>query len=292
MGAYGVVFIGRADIKEYLADVDNIEFIDEAELQPNLNIEVIKQILIDHSGSPKRAGWYFQQFSKMAYALICEDEYYLVWDSDTLPLKKINFFNERNQPIISYRSFEKFDTPYYETIKSLLGIEIKPNKTTKSYVAEHMLFNVSIMKDLIQNISNNNTLSSKSFFEIIIDSISKEQLSLSGYSEFETYIAFVQKYYPDTYVYRQWNNLRSGKVFLGQLPDSASLEWIGQKFDSVSIERYDMQFRIFSYKFIQSFKFGSVYSIVAPVIKLIHSFRMIIRKYLKPLLLRLYDPRS
>ena len=41
-------------------------------------------------------GWYYQQFLKMQYAFVCRDEYYMVWDGDTIPCKKITMFQEES----------------------------------------------------------------------------------------------------------------------------------------------------------------------------------------------------
>ena len=96
LGITQFVVIGSSDVKNYIKNIKNITFIDENKLFKGLDIQRIKKILIDKTKSDQRAGWYFQQFLKMSYSIICEDEYYLVWDSDTLPLKKIEFFNKNN----------------------------------------------------------------------------------------------------------------------------------------------------------------------------------------------------
>jgi hypothetical protein len=287
--SYKLVFIGNAELKNLLPEHNYIEFIDENTLFSNLNIETINRMLILKTGVGNRAGWYFQQFLKMAYSQHCDDEYYLVWDSDTLPLEEISFFNEDQKPYLSYKSFEKHDLPYFETIKNIFNIEVVINPESKSYVVEHMLFNTRIMKHLISDIQSNLNLSGNTFFEKIINAIPFKNLNLSGFSEFETYVAFVKREYPNFYICRIWNNLRCGKIFLGEQPSEKSLEWVSKAFVSVSIERYDKEWKIFKIDAIRKMDFIHVYNFFYPIIRIKFNVRMFIRKYFKHLYLRILN---
>ena len=287
LGVKQFVIIGSDDIKDYIDNIENIIFIDENQLFNGLDIQKIKKILIEKTKSDQRAGWYFQQFLKMAYSFICEDEYYLVWDSDTLPLKKIEFFSKSNNPFFSYKSFEKNDLVYFNTINKIFNYNIKLNSETKSYVVEHMLFKTEIMKELIFNIENNAELEGNSFFEKILNSISKKHINLSGFSEFETYVAFTRKNYPDLYEFRHWNNLRCGKVFVGSSPNKKVLDWISKEFISISLERYDKEWKIFRFDFLKRINFKYIYMFSSPIIIVKHNIRMFLRKYFKNFILKL-----
>lgn len=287
LGIEQIIVIGSTDVKNYIKSIENIKFIDENQLFEGLDIQRVKNILIDKIRSDQRAGWYFQQFLKMAYSFICEDDYYLVWDSDTLPLKKIEFFNKNNNPYFSYKSFEKNDLAYFNTIKKLFGFNLKINSETKSYVVEHMLFNSKIMKELIYNIENNSKIKGDSFYEKILNSISIKDINLSGFSEFETYVAFTEQNYPYMYEYRKWNNLRCGKVFVGNNPSQETLEWISNKFISVSIERYDNEWKIFRLSFWRKINFKYIFMFFSPIIFLKHNIRMFLRKYFKNFYLKI-----
>ena len=51
------------------------------------------EVLLNGQELPRGVtGWYFQQFLKIQYALLCEDEYYMVWDGDTIPCKEVVMF--------------------------------------------------------------------------------------------------------------------------------------------------------------------------------------------------------
>lgn len=287
LGITQFVVIGSSDVKNYIKNIKNITFIDENKLFKGLDIQRIKKILIDKTKSDQRAGWYFQQFLKMSYSIICEDEYYLVWDSDTLPLKKIEFFNKNNNPYFSYKSFEKNDLAYFNTIKKLFNFKLEINSEKKSYVVEHMLFNSKIMKELISSIENNSILNGDSFYEKILNSISTKDINLSGFSEFETYVAFTRKNYPDLYEFRHWNNLRCGKVFVGSNPNKKVLDWISKEFITISLERYDKEWKIFRFDFLKRINFKYIYMFSSPIIIVKHNIRMFLRKYFKNFILKL-----
>lgn len=289
LNPYKMVFIGTSSLKKLLPDFDYIEFIDENALSSGLSIEKIKNILIQKTGVGNRGGWYFQQFLKMAYSEHCKDEYYLIWDSDTLPLKKISFFSNDLKPYLSYKKFEKYDLPYFDTIKNIFKIDTLVNQKSKSYVVEHMLFNTNIMRNLISSIESNSELSGDTFFEKILNAISHKNLNLSGFSEFETYVAFVKNRWPDFYEYRPWNNLRCGKIFLGTQPDKASLDWVSEAFVSVSIERYDKEWKLFKLGSIREIDFLNVYRFSYPIIRGKFAVRMFVRKYFKGIYLKLLN---
>ncbi|MEI3192244.1 MAG: DUF6492 family protein [Lachnospiraceae bacterium] len=61
------------------------------------------------TGKASRSGWYFQQFLKFGYAQVCEDEYYIVWDSDTVPLHPISHFQD-GKPVFTKK--EEMEPPY------------------------------------------------------------------------------------------------------------------------------------------------------------------------------------
>ena len=64
-----------------------VNFINEDELIPKINI---KEIFLKRGiNEYDRIGWYEQQFLKMSYSSICKKDYYLLWDADTIPIKKI-----------------------------------------------------------------------------------------------------------------------------------------------------------------------------------------------------------
>ena len=65
----------------------------------------------------KRSNWYYQQVLKLSYA-IEENGKILMWDADSVPLQKINFFNTSGDAIV-YSSIIERHTDYFQTISQI-----------------------------------------------------------------------------------------------------------------------------------------------------------------------------
>jgi hypothetical protein len=209
--------------------------LDEDKILPNLSLKNIEEILRKHKSIYLNTGWYFQQFLKMGFAMseYCNKEYYLTWDADTLPLCPINFFSQNNHPFFSMKS--EHHEPYFETLNNILGIEMT-NKC--SYIAEHMMFNKSIMQELIEKINGNQTLYGKTWFEKIIYSTNpKEQ---NSFSEFETYGNYCLTNYPDLYVERLLPSFRGGGYITGRFINKRILNELKADLFTISFEIYNV----------------------------------------------------
>src|SRR5574344_407599 len=159
-----VTLIGPNIIEPYIKDMVNVEFLDENRLIQGMSLETIKKILKKRSGSYKRAGWYFQQFLKMAYAMVCKDEYYLIWDADTIPIAHIDFFEDTGKPYLDYRDYVKYDECFFET-QNILFPNLYLKKVTKdSFICEHLLVNTRIMRELLDELAKKGTAGKDTFF--------------------------------------------------------------------------------------------------------------------------------
>lgn len=212
-----------------------IHFIDENKL---IEYDAVKKILVGRLNTTNvinRTGWYLQQFLKMSYARICTDEFYLLWDSDTIPLKPISLFNDIGKPFLDYKS--EYHKPYFDTISHILP---GYNKIFGgSFIAEHMLINTKHMRQLLDEIENNELLPGQSFYEKIISAVSVDDISKSGFSEFETYGTFVYKNYHSEYELRQWCSLRFGGMFFtpSDLKDKKIVKWLSSYYHAISFEK-------------------------------------------------------
>jgi len=68
-----------------------------------------------------RLGWYYQQILKLIFSMnysITNQQKIVIWDADTIILKKIDFFNEKKS--INYGTTGEFHKAYYQTNKNLL----------------------------------------------------------------------------------------------------------------------------------------------------------------------------
>jgi hypothetical protein len=102
-----IIVVANKEVKNLICENQHVEFCDEDELVENLTLNNIKSCMISIVGNSNRSGWYFQQFLKMAYAIKSELKYYLIWDSDTIPLNNINFFNFVERERETFIRYEK-----------------------------------------------------------------------------------------------------------------------------------------------------------------------------------------
>lgn len=229
-----IVVISSVDSRDLIDgfESDSVIFLNEDRIYPGMTIQRIKEIVKEITGSEKRAGWYFQQFLKMAYSQICNDTEYLIWDADTIPLNSISF---KEGDKLKFTMESRYGKDYFITLKKLLGYS---KATNESFIAEHMIINTYIMCHLIAEIEDQN-LRGKTFYEKILYSVQKESVPKSGFSEFETYGTFVLKNYPEKYVLSNVRSLRNGKMYLGENPGENLMQWVARNYDTVSFEIWD-----------------------------------------------------
>lgn len=218
--------IQKYDLKHY-----NVILLDENELIQSLSFERIQKILLSQDVHI-RVGWYFQQFLKMAFALTkYAKDYYLTWDSDTLPLNHISFFDDKERPLFTMKA--EFNQPYFDTLQKLLGFgKLAPF----SFIAEHMIFNSNIMKELINRIETNNSKGSDWVEKILF---ACADLQEPCFSEFETYGTYVWKLHPNMYGVQKLNTFRSAGIIKGRHIDSYCLERMALDLDTASFELFD-----------------------------------------------------
>ena len=209
--------------------------LDEDKLLDGLTFESIHSIIKSQGREHTNTGWFFQQFLKMGFALsnYCKNDYYLSWDADTIPLQKISFFDVDERPFFSMKT--EYHKPYFIAIKRLLGIE-KINEG--SYIAEHMMFNKSIMCELLDTIQRS-CVDGVIWYEKILNAIVPELESADSFSEFETYGSFCKLNYPSLYVERKLPSFRRGGLIQGRFVSDDVLQKLGEDFVTSSFEIYD-----------------------------------------------------
>ncbi len=90
-----IIVAANKSCKAYIRSFDGIKFMDEDKIFQNLTYQKVKRMMKSICGDGGRAGWYFQQFLKMAWSLYTDSDAYIVWDIDTIPLHKIAFQNSK-----------------------------------------------------------------------------------------------------------------------------------------------------------------------------------------------------
>lgn len=242
---YGnICFIGSEEVGNIARNDDGIkdhsDWMDENDLIPFSEVyDCMSKRLETYLKGEKLAravvGWYYQQFLKMQYSMVCEDEYYMVWDGDTVPCRKINMFSpETGQPYLDLK--HEYHLEYFETMGKILPGFRKVIE--RSFISEHMLIRCDIMKALIAEIENNDSIPGTRFWEKIINCIEPAKIYDSSFSEFETYGTYVALREPNVYKLREWHSFRLGASFfdMNTICDR-DFEWLGKDFDAISFEK-------------------------------------------------------
>ncbi len=232
-----ICLIGDAKLKEIIPCDTRINFMDENSI---VDFEKIRSLIVSRTGDEKsgeRTGWYVQQFVKMGYCRICKDEYYLLWDSDTIPLKKIDFFDNNGYPLFDCKG--EYHKPYFDAINRIFPGFSKQIKD--SFISEHMIIRVDYMREMLDDIENNKNIKGNDFTEKIINSVNIDDLSKSGFSEFETYGSYVMKKHVGFYNMRRWKSMRFGGLFIdgSSKIQNKDIKWLSKEYDAISFEKRD-----------------------------------------------------
>lgn len=281
-----IVVIANIEVEKLLADVNDISFIDENKMIDGLDFKTIKSIIGKrYEKAERRTGWYFQQFLKLGYSRICDNDYYLSWDSDTIPLTGLEFFDTNGRPFLDVLPIVAEDAAYTKTINNLWNDGSVKKYMKFSFISEHMMFSTSAVNEMLNEIESNADLAGEHFYEKILNAIPLNELNLSGFSEFETYAAYVLSKKKSLYVLRDWKNLRHGRAYFGSNPTEKQLLWVSKSFDVISIEDFDKQLLLCKLLcrdlLISKVKFCNFCKLIEPYIKIKYSIRMIIRKIVR-----------
>lgn len=215
---------------KYLKNINdgNTSILNENEICNGLTFEIISNYLEDAKANTG-TGWYFQQFLKFGFALSkYAKKYYLSWDADTLPLAHIEFIND-GKAMFTMKS--EYNPNYFKTIHKLLGIK---KQTEGSFIAEHMLFDKEIVKELIQKIESSN-VEGKDWMQKIIKACDFTD-PMPCFSEFETYGTYVLATHTNIYTMRKLNTFRYGGYIRGRQISDKMLRRFSFDVDTMSFE--------------------------------------------------------
>lgn len=237
-----MVFVGPPDLEENVQKARNeglfedypVRYVNENSLIDIGTVRPVFNSLItpENNLKPTAVNWYYQQFLKLGYSLVCDSEYYLCWDSDTLPLRKIDMFSPDGKPYLDIKP--EFNNTYFITIENLFGFS---KIIEKSFVAEHMLFNTALMKEMISEIEKTNYEGTK-FYEKILHAVGSNNLN-QGFSEFETYGSWVGMRHSSAYKLRDWRSFRNTNFFVDiSEVTQADLDWLSIDYDAATFEKY------------------------------------------------------
>jgi hypothetical protein len=159
---------------------DDIIFLNEENVAP-----IEKSNIFYRPKGVNRAGWLFQQLIKLSCDEICEAEYVLALDADTILT--------HSQRLVKggatvFNISEERHEPYHRIIRRLLpGMPV----ADFSFVSHHMLFKKEYLRELKKELARNG----RQWFQRILDELEPEEMS--GFSEYELYGNFVSFAHPD-----------------------------------------------------------------------------------------------
>lgn len=229
-----IIVIGSIKGKKLFEDDSRVELLDEETLYAGLGMLQVRKLVEAQGGHMTRSNWYFQQFLKMAYSYCCEDEYYIVWDADTVPLRPIELFYG-DKPLFSFCNDYRKD--YFDTLETLFHGEVKKQKK-ESFIVEHMVIKTSYMREMIETIESDKTLKGTYFYEKIISSINRESIKTTGFSEFETYANYILTKHHNSYGLRRLEAFRFGLIITGDRLDDSMIKWLAKSKDTISFEHF------------------------------------------------------
>ena len=171
----------------------NITIVNEDDI---LSFKDFKNIFLNLSKAIKyqkefenRLGWYYQQMLKITFVIDFIDnkkESIVIWDADTIILRKINFFINFNSN--SFASLSEFHKAYYITTKNILGI--LPSYFVSSliqFIAVDIENNFNLKNKLNNYMEKNLFQTSEWVSNIIFKSIFESHVEYNGsmFSEYE-----------------------------------------------------------------------------------------------------------
>jgi hypothetical protein len=172
------------------------------------------EILPRPAAELKCRGWVLQQFIKLNAAKFVTTPDYLVVDADTVFLRPQSFFSGRKSVL---RYADQYELLYNRSLELVFG---HPRRFPVSFVTHHMLFNVELMKALLQFIEKRFGCP---WWEVILKEVDHgHPISFSEY-EFYGHFALSQPDWKKKFFLEHWQGLDC------HTEDLAELEMIRQK---------------------------------------------------------------
>jgi hypothetical protein len=205
-----------------------VRLIPEDGFIPGMTLHKLQQLPLE--SFPKGAGWYFQQFLKLQFAFEdTADDYYLIWDADTIPLRPLRFFDCAGRMLLTKAA--EYHAPYFETYRKVLGEE--PRREF-SFIAQHILVQKSVARAMLRQIERQ-LPGADNWAWKIMRVLPDHGLNL--FSEYETYGHYVKQHHPDRAVFieRNWSR-RGAKLAARGVPRELDLKRLAKDYDYAAFE--------------------------------------------------------
>lgn len=210
-----------------------LRLVDEDTVVPGVTLRSVASCLSRRGANPQRAGWYLQQFLKMGACLLPGIAgHYLLWDADTVMLRPIPFFSGE---AVLVNPAAEYHAPYFETYRRLLGAT---RSASYSFISEHLMVRTPLMQELLRTIGGDPVAGE--WVWRILEAIPAEELSSSGFSEYETYGNFVLSRFPGALRARSLPSWRFAARSFGLAPSRCDLFRLSRRYYYASFESWDV----------------------------------------------------
>jgi hypothetical protein len=204
--------------------------VDENSLLTGITLDYVRMHM--PQANLDRAGWYYQQLLKiLALAILPaeEDDILLIWDADTLPMRKLTFSDAEGR--LLYFTGAEHHQPYFDTINRLLGYG---KKIDFSFVAQCLPVRKGWIRAFVDFVQARHG-------EGLVDAIlANANLSLiSGFSEYETLGAFIANTHLSDMALQTLPWERYGYSHFGSLEAVYDSELLGREFAYIAFEHWD-----------------------------------------------------
>lgn len=184
-----------------------------------------------------REHWLFQQFIKInaiAGSELGDRDIVVIWDADTVPLRRIEFVDSSTGRLRFYHGRERH-CPYFETIESLFGFG---RQTDVSFIAQCMPVRVGWVREILGQIEDRFKVP---YAEAVLSCLPGK--SGSEFSEYETIGSWMHKHHRHELELREKNRwLRSGSSIFGTRLSGCMAKGLfcllAARYDFVAIEKW------------------------------------------------------
>ena len=185
----------------------------------------------------QRAGWYLQQFIKIeACRSAGLDVNCLIWDADTVPLKKL-YFEDDEHRLLYYKGNHRplIHAPYFDLIHAVLGLQ---RLVDESFISQCFPLRSVWVDNMCQAIELRH--SSDSWMDVIVAHIDHNRGG-SGFSEYEMLGTFFMHNYRDQMVFHDRQFMRHGSSLVGEPTQLSEAKWgrLAEVFDYIAFEVYE-----------------------------------------------------
>lgn len=220
-------------VPKVIRDDAMVTLLDENQVVEGVSFASVRELLHQHGLPVSRTGWFLQQFLKLGFCKseYCDTEYFLTWDADTLPLRKLNFFSEDGAPIFTKK--KEHNQAYFDTLAKLLTL---PKLSDFSYIAEHMMFEKNILCEMLSEIEKSD-VEGDAWYEKIVNATNPTDVN--SFSEFETYGNYCLNHHPARYKTQTLNTFRKAGYIAGRFISDRKLHYMSFDLDIASFELGD-----------------------------------------------------